>query len=60
MMAPCSMNMRRMARAVAPIDIRMAMSRVFSMTSMTSEVMMEKDPTRMTMASTINMPIRSS
>ncbi len=54
------MNMRRTSRAVAPMDMRMAMSLVFSMTSITSEVMMEKEPTRMTITRTMNMPNRSS
>ena len=54
------MKMRRTAPAVAPMDMRIAISRVFSMTSMTSDVMMEKEPTRMTMARTMNMPMRSS
>ena len=53
------MKMRRICAAVAPMDMRIAMSRVFSITSMTSDVMMEKDPTRMTMRRTINMPKRS-
>ncbi len=60
MISPWSIKMRLTAPAVAPMDIRMAISRVFSMTSMTREVIMENDPTRMTMASTINMPMRSS
>ncbi len=37
--------MRRIMPLVAPMDMSMAMSRVFSMTSMTSVVMMENEPT---------------
>ena len=42
------------------MDIRMAMSCVFSMTSMTSVVTIEKEPMRTTIASRMNMPIFSS
>ena len=36
-MAPCSTKMRRTTRALAPMVFRMAMSRLFSMTSMMSD-----------------------
>ena len=42
------------------MDIMMAMSRVFSMTSMTRVVTMEKEPINTTMASRMNMPTFSS
>ena len=54
------MKMRRIMERVAPMDMRMAMSRVFSMTSMTREVTMEKEPMSTTMVSRMNMPIFSS
>ena len=54
------MKIRRIIPLVAPMDIRMAMSCVFSMTSMTSVVTMEKEPMRTTIASRMNMPIFSS
>ena len=54
------MKMRRIIFLVAPMLIMTAMSRVFSMTSMTSVATMEKEPISTTMISRMNIPIFSS
>ena len=60
MISPCNMKTRRMVRAEAPIVLRIAMSRLRSITSMTSEAMMCRAATTTMRPTAIEIPIFSS
>ena len=60
MTSPCNMKMRRMLAAEQPMVLRMAMSRVFSITSSTSDAMMLRAATITMRPIVIDMAIFSS
>ncbi len=60
MTSPCSMKIRRMLAAELPIVLRIAMSRVFSITSSTSDAMMLSAATITIRPIVIDMAIFSS
>ena len=60
MISPCSMKMRRMLAADVPIVFRIAMSRLFSITSSTSEATMFTAATIMIRPMVIEIAIFSS
>ncbi len=60
MTSPCSMKMRRMLAAELPMVLRIAMSRVFSITSSTSDAMMLSAATMTMRPIVIDMAIFSS